>query len=102
VHKFKETEVVHSATEQNKRRAQWPKLRFKTKRDGFGGKRVRIVIQGLSRKSTLTQGFKKCSWRKLHKGRNGINITVKFYLNHGRQEPEIYIAIIPRVSNMIK
>jgi hypothetical protein len=35
--KFKETQVVHSATELNKRRAQWPKLHFKTKRDGLGG-----------------------------------------------------------------
>jgi hypothetical protein len=37
MHKFKETQVVHSATELNKRRAQWPKLHFKAKRDRFGG-----------------------------------------------------------------
>jgi hypothetical protein len=37
VHKFKETQVVHSATELNKGRANWPKLHFKTKGDGFGG-----------------------------------------------------------------
>jgi hypothetical protein len=29
-------QVVHSATELNKRCAQWPKLHFKTKREGFG------------------------------------------------------------------
>jgi hypothetical protein len=83
VHKFKETQVVHSATELNKRRAQWPKLHFKTK-------------------TGLAQGFEKCPWRKLHKGSNGINIPVKFYLNHGPQEPEIYNANIPGVSNMIR
>jgi hypothetical protein len=55
-----------------------------------------------SRKFTLTQGFEKCPWRKLHKGSNDINIPVKFYLNHGRQEPAIYIANIPVVSNMIR
>jgi hypothetical protein len=55
---------------------------------------------GVSRKSTLTQGFQKFSWRKLHKGSNGINIPVKFYLNHGPLEPEIYIANIPGVSNI--
>jgi hypothetical protein len=65
-------------------------------------KRVRMVRQGVSRKSTLTQGFEKCPWRKLHKESNGINIPVKFYLNHGPQEPEIYIANIPGVRNMIK
>jgi hypothetical protein len=53
------------------------------------GKRVKMV----SRKSTLTQGFEKCPWRKLHKGSNGINIPVKFYLNHGLQEPEICLQI---------
>jgi hypothetical protein len=58
------------------------------------GKRVRMV--------TLTQGFEKCPWRKLHKGSNGISIAVKFYLNHGSQEPEIHIANIPGVSNMIR
>jgi hypothetical protein len=63
------------------------------------GKRVRM---GRSRKSTLIQGFEKCPWRKLHKGSNGINIAVKFYLKHGPQEPEIYIANIPGVSNMIR
>jgi hypothetical protein len=53
--------------------------------------------------STLTQGFKKCPWRMLGKGSNGINIPVKVYLNHhGPQEPEIYIANIPGVSNMIR
>jgi hypothetical protein len=61
-----------------------------------------MVRQGVSRKSTLTQGFENCPWRKLHKGINGINITVKFYLNHGPQEPEIYTANIPDVSNMIR
>jgi hypothetical protein len=55
----------------------------------------------VSRKFTLTQGFEKCPWRKLHKGSNGINIPVKFYLNHGSQEAEIYIANIPGASNMI-
>jgi hypothetical protein len=59
-----------------------------------------MVRQGVSRKSTLTQGFEKCPWRKLHKGRSNINIPLKFYLNHGPQEPEIYIANIPDVSNM--
>jgi hypothetical protein len=39
----------------------------------------------------MTQGFEKCPWRKLHKGSNGINIPVKFYLNHGPQKPEIYV-----------
>jgi hypothetical protein len=53
-------------------------------------------------KSTLTQRFEKCPWRKLHKGSNGINIPVEFYLNHRPQEPEIYIANIPGVSNMIR
>jgi hypothetical protein len=53
-------------------------------------------------KSNLTQEFEKCLWRKLHKGSNGINVPDKFYLNHGRQEPEIYIANIPGVSNMIR
>jgi hypothetical protein len=48
----------------------------------------------VSRKSSLTQGFEKCLWRKLHKGSNGINIHVKLYLNYGPQEPEIYIANI--------
>jgi hypothetical protein len=52
-----------------------------------------MVRQVVSRKSTLTHGFEKCPWRKLHKGSNGINIPVKFYLIHGPQEPEIYIAI---------
>jgi hypothetical protein len=67
------------------------------------GKRVKMARQGVSRKSNLTQGFEKCPWRKLHKGSNGINIPVKFYLNHGPQEPEIYIANIPGgVSNMIR
>jgi hypothetical protein len=56
----------------------------------------------VSRKSTLTQGFEKCPWRKLHKGCNGINIPVKFYLNHGPPEPEIHIANIPGVSKMIR
>jgi hypothetical protein len=37
MHKFKETQFVHSATELNKIRAQWSKLYFKTKRNGFGG-----------------------------------------------------------------
>jgi hypothetical protein len=55
-----------------------------------------------SKKSTLAQGFEKCAWRKLHKESNGINIPVKCYLNHGPQEPEIYIANIPGVSNMIR
>jgi hypothetical protein len=37
------------------------------------------------------------------KGRNNdTNIPVKFYLNHGPQEPEIYIVNIPSVSNMIR
>jgi hypothetical protein len=58
--------------------------------------------QTVSRKSALTKGFEKCPWRKLHKGSNGFNIPVKFYLNHGPQEPEIYIAYIPDVSNMIR
>jgi hypothetical protein len=58
----------------------------------------RMVRQGVSRKSSLSQGFEKCPWRKLHKGSNGINIPVKFYLNHGPQEPEIYIANIPGVT----
>jgi hypothetical protein len=62
------------------------------------GKRVRMV----SRKSTLTQWFEKCPWRKLRKGSNGINIPAKFYLNHVPQEPEIYIANISGVSNMIR
>jgi hypothetical protein len=53
-------------------------------------------------KSTLTQGFEKCPWRKLHKRSNGINIPVKVYLNHGPQEPEIYTANILGVSNMIR
>jgi hypothetical protein len=48
------------------------------------------------------QGLEKCPWRKLHKGSNGSNIPVKFYLIHGPQEPEIYIANIPDVSNMIR
>jgi hypothetical protein len=63
------------------------------------GKRVRMV-----RKSTLTQGSQKCPWKKLYKESNGINIPVKFYLNNGPQEPEIYsyIANIPGVSNMIR
>jgi hypothetical protein len=61
-----------------------------------------MVSQGLNRKSALTQEFQKCPWRKLHKGSNGINIPVKFYLNHGSQESEIYIANIPGVSNMIR
>jgi hypothetical protein len=52
---------------------------------------VSMVRQGISRKSTLTQEFEKCLWRKLHKGSNGINIPVKFLLNHGPQEPEIDI-----------
>jgi hypothetical protein len=56
----------------------------------------------VSRKSTLAQDFEKCPWRKLHKGSNGINFPVKFYLNHGPQEPQIYIANIPGVSNMIR
>jgi hypothetical protein len=41
----------------------------------------------------------------LYKGKNnGINIYVKFYLNHGPQEPGIYeyIATIPGVNNMIR
>jgi hypothetical protein len=59
-----------------------------------------MVRKGVSRKPTLTQGFEKCPSRKLHKGSNGINIPVKFYLNHGPQEREIYIANIPGVSNM--
>jgi hypothetical protein len=54
------------------------------------------------RKNTMTQGFEKCLLRKLHKGSNGINIPVKCHLNHGPQEPEIYIANIPDVSNMIR
>jgi hypothetical protein len=33
---------------------------------------------------------------------NIINIPVKLYLNHGPQEPEIYTANIPGVSNMIR
>jgi hypothetical protein len=53
-------------------------------------------------KSALTQGFEKCPWRKPHKGSKGINIPVKFYLNHGPQEPEIYTANIPGVSSMIR
>jgi hypothetical protein len=61
-----------------------------------------MVRQGVSRKSILTQGFEKCSWRKLHKESNGIYIPVKFYLNHGPQEPEIYVANIPGVRNMIR
>jgi hypothetical protein len=55
----------------------------------------------------------KCACKKLHKslvihlcftkGRsNGTNIHLKFYLNHGPQEPEIYIANIPGVSSMIR
>jgi hypothetical protein len=60
-----------------------------------------MVRQRVSWKSTLTQGFEKCPWRKLHRGSDGINITVKFYLNHGPQEPEIYITNIPGVSNII-
>jgi hypothetical protein len=37
----------------------------------------------------------------LYKGRsNGTNIRVKLYLNHGPQEPGIYFANIPGVSNM--
>jgi hypothetical protein len=60
------------------------------------------LVGEASEKSTLTHGFEKCPWRKLHKGSNGINIRVKFYLNHGPQEPEIYIANIPGLSNMIK
>jgi hypothetical protein len=68
----------------------------------LGGKPVRMVRQGISRKSTLTQGFEKCPWIKLHNGSNGIDIPVKFYLNHGPQEPEIYIANIPGMSNMIR
>jgi hypothetical protein len=37
------------------------------------------------------------------KGRsNGTNSPVKFYFNHGPQEPEIYIANIPGVRNMIR
>jgi hypothetical protein len=59
-------------------------------------------VKMVSRKSTLTQGFEKYPWRKLHKGSNGINIPVKFYLNHGPQEPEIYITNIQGVSNMIR
>jgi hypothetical protein len=35
-------------------------------------------------------------------GANGTNIPVKFYLNHGPQEPEICLANIPGVSNMIR
>jgi hypothetical protein len=57
---------------------------------------------GVSRKSFLTHGFEECPWRKLHKGSNGINIPVKLLLNHGPQEPKIYIANIPGVSNMIR
>jgi hypothetical protein len=66
------------------------------------GKRVRKVRQVVSRKSILTQGFEKCPWRKVHKGSNGINIHVKFCLNYGPQKPEIYIANIPGVSNIIR
>jgi hypothetical protein len=72
---------------------------------GFGGgSGWEWSDRGWSRKSTLTQGFEKCPWRKLNKGSNGINILGKFYLNHGPQEPEIYsyIANIPGVSNMIR
>jgi hypothetical protein len=76
VHKFKETQVVHFTTELNKRRAQSPKLRFKTKRDGFDGGRGG---REKSRKSTLTQGFEKYPSRKLHKGSNGINITLTLH-----------------------
>jgi hypothetical protein len=36
---------------------------------------------GENGQSTLTQGFEKCAWRKLHKGSNSIKIPVKFYLN---------------------
>jgi hypothetical protein len=61
-----------------------------------------MVRQGVSRKSTLIQGFDKCPWRKLNKGSNRINIPVKFNLNHGPQEPEIYTENIPGVSNMIR
>jgi hypothetical protein len=50
---------------------------------------VRMDWQGVSRKSLLTQRFEKCPCRKLHKGSDDINIPVKFYLNHGPQEPEI-------------
>jgi hypothetical protein len=62
----------------------------------------------------LLSGYlRKCPWKKLHKllviqfsftkGRsNGTNIYVEFYLNHGPQEPEIYIANIPGGSNMIR
>jgi hypothetical protein len=60
------------------------------------------MVRMVSRRSTLTQGFEKCAWIKLHKGSKGINIPVKFYFNHGPQEPEIYIANIPGVSNMIR
>jgi hypothetical protein len=51
-----------------------------------------------SRKSTLTQGFEKCPWRKLHKGSNGINIPLKPWASRAK----IYIANIPGVSNMIR
>jgi hypothetical protein len=61
-----------------------------------------MVRQGVSRKSTLTQEFEKCPSRKLSEGRNGINIPVIFYLSHMSQDPEIYIANMPGVSNMIR
>jgi hypothetical protein len=57
---------------------------------------------GVTRKSTLTQGFEKCPWRKLREESNGINIPVIFYLSYVSQEPEIYIANMPGVSNMIR
>ena len=58
-------------------------------------------------------GQNKMPLEKLHKelvihlfftkGRsNGTNIRIKFYLNRGSQEPEIYIANIPGVSNVNK
>jgi hypothetical protein len=56
---------------------------------------------------------RKCPWKKLQKslvihlcftkGRsNSSNILAKFYLNHGLQEPDIYIANIPAMSNMTR
>jgi hypothetical protein len=55
---------------------------------------------------------RKCPWKKLHKSlfihlyftkgkSNGTYIRVKFYLNHGPEEPEVYTANIPGVSNMM-
>jgi hypothetical protein len=74
---------------------------------------LRCVCVHFTRTATFWTRAKMFLGKKLHKSlvihlcftkerSNSTNIYVKFYLKQGLQEPEIYIANIPGVRNMMK